>query len=262
MPTATTDDGVTIAYDDVGSGPAIVLVHGITDERGDWAPIVERLAVDHRCVTLDLRGHGESGDAADYGGLAMAGDVAAVVAATGVERPLLVGHSLGAIVVTAAALTVPCSGVVNVDQPLRLGDFQAALAPLAPMLRGTPAEFASALELVFGVLNGDRLDPQTAATLAARAFTARQDVVLGVWSLVLDTPTAELEAMIDLLAPALTVPYLTILGNDPGPGYDEWLRARIADVVIEHWEGDGHFAHLVEPDRFAARLRTLVTALT
>src|SRR3954465_15470231 len=86
-----TADGVTIAYEDAGSGPPVVFVHGVTDDRQIWDGTVDRLADNHRCVRLDLRGHGESGDASDYAAFSMAADITAVVEATGLERPALVG---------------------------------------------------------------------------------------------------------------------------------------------------------------------------
>lgn len=252
---ATTDDGVTIAYDDAGAGPDVVFVHGITDERSAWAPIAERLGRDHRCVSLDLRGHGASGDAADYGALAMAADVSAVIAHAGCDRPVLVGHSLGAMVCTAVATGAPVRGVINVDQPLRLSDFKTAMSPLAAMLRGSEDEFRAALAIVFAALGGGRDEPEIARRIAACEASARQDVVLGVWNLVLDTPAAELDALIDAMAPAISVPYLAIMGDDVGADYREWLRARIPHVEIEEWPGHGHFLHLVDPDRFAERVR-------
>src|SRR4249919_3217673 len=116
----TTDDGVEIAYDVRGQGPPLVLVHGLSDSRADWAPIVDRMSSDHRCVALDLRGHGESGDASDYSALAMAADVAAVVAAEDLVAPTVIGHSLGGAVVSAYAAAALVTAVVNVDQGLRL----------------------------------------------------------------------------------------------------------------------------------------------
>ncbi len=63
----TTDDDVEISYDRTGEGAPIVFVHGLTDRRSDWLPVIERLAPNFTCITLDLRGHGESGDAARLG---------------------------------------------------------------------------------------------------------------------------------------------------------------------------------------------------
>jgi len=52
----------------------------------------------------------------------------------------------------------------------------------------------------------------------------------------------------------VTCPYLSLHGIDPGPEYQEWLRSLIPHVEIEVWPGRGHYPHLVEPDRFVARL--------
>jgi pimeloyl-ACP methyl ester carboxylesterase len=50
-------------------------------------------------------------------------------------------------------------------------------------------------------------------------------------------------------------PYLSLHGDDPGPGYAAWLRARIPTAEVEVWPGLGHWPHRVEPERFLARLQ-------
>ena len=259
MPECCTSHGVRIAYDDIGTGPPLLLVHGITDDRTLWAPIIDRLWGDYRCLSLDLRGHGESDGATDYSAFAMADDLAAVVAATGIaEPPLLIGHSLGGVVVTVYAAAAPVAGVVNVDQPLRFSDFAAALAPLEPMLRGDG--FHEALTMVFSAMEGDRLPPDLSARLRGNRERSRQDVVLGVWDLVFSTPPAELDAISAQLGPAITAPYLALHGLPLAPGYAEWFAALLPGAVLEEWEGDGHYLHLLDPDRFAARVRAFFTA--
>lgn len=55
-----------LATDDRGTGPAIVLLHGLTFSRRTWDPITALLTDRHRVVTVDLPGHGDStGSAAD-----------------------------------------------------------------------------------------------------------------------------------------------------------------------------------------------------
>ncbi len=66
MATTQAGDGTTIDYEVWGgehadAGPAVVLVHGITEQRASWDPVRERLAAQHRVIALDLRGHGRSG---------------------------------------------------------------------------------------------------------------------------------------------------------------------------------------------------------
>ena len=52
--------GIEIAYDDVGSGPSVVLLHGYPFNRSMWREQVEELRQNHRIIVPDLRGHGES----------------------------------------------------------------------------------------------------------------------------------------------------------------------------------------------------------
>jgi pimeloyl-ACP methyl ester carboxylesterase len=248
----TAPDGTEIHYDVTGSGPAVVLIHGITDSSADWAPIDERLAVDHTVVTLDLRGHGQSGDAADYSPLTMAADLAAVVEAAGVAAPLMIGHSLGAVVATAYAAGAPTTGVIAIDQTLRFSDFAGAVRQLEHQLRGSG--FHAALRAIFNQLDGPLLPDHLRVRLAANRDGARPEVVLGVWDLLFSATDDELDAMVAAMAPALTMPLLAIHGSDPGDGYPAWLRAQVPHAQFELWADHGHYPHLVDPDRFLARV--------
>jgi pimeloyl-ACP methyl ester carboxylesterase len=245
-----------IAWDETGSGPSLVLVHGITEDRRAWHHVLPALAAHFRCVRLDLRNHGASPDAEDGSALAMAADVAEVVAAAGiVEPPLLVGHSLGAIVVTAYAAQAPARAVVDIDQSLRFDAFAALVQPLAPMLRGP--EFGNTVLAIFGALGADDLPHEVTGYLDAQHQAARPEAVLGVWDMVLDGDLAELAATADALLGAVRVPYLAIHGADPGAGYADWLAERVPGAQVEVWGIGGHYPHLADPDRFAARIAAL-----
>ena len=249
-----------IAWDESGSGSPIVFVHGLSEDRRVWDPVVALLADGFRCVRLDLRGHGESGDADDYSAIAKAGDVAAVIDEAGIEEPpLVVGHSLGAVVATMYAAGSPVRGVVNVDQSLRFDEFAAALAPLAGMLRGP--EFEPTFMAVIGALGAEGLDPATSARLDELHASARQDVVLGVWGLLLDAAPGELAAVVDPVFAAIDVPYLAIHGGDPGPDYEPWLRSTMPTAVLEVGWGGGHYPHLANPERFAERVAAFSAAI-
>jgi pimeloyl-ACP methyl ester carboxylesterase len=80
-----------------------MLVHSLAGNSTHWAAQLEHLRRDRRAVALDLRGHGRSEppEDGDYTIAAMAGDIAAVVNTLGLDRFVLVGHSMGA----GAALT-------------------------------------------------------------------------------------------------------------------------------------------------------------
>ncbi|MEM7096129.1 MAG: alpha/beta hydrolase [Actinomycetota bacterium] len=258
--TATTPDGCDLAvYDLGGAGEPVVLVHGITERAEAWQPVAEQLVQSNRVVALDLRGHGASADAATYDLAAMAGDVITAIGATGLENPHLLGHSLGGIVVSAVGAVYPVTSVINVDQALALGSFQEMLAPAEGMLRD-PDTFPAVIAQLFGDLAGPLGDAERARMDALRRPS--QDVVLGVWELILTSPLAEIEETVDAaLAPYAEngVPYLSLFGVDPGTGTDDyvdWLSARIPQATVEVWDDHGHYPHLVDPERFLERVRT------
>ncbi len=230
----------------------VVLVHGITESRHMWRPIIEALATDHRVLAVDLRGHGASADGDSYDPISYASDVVETVSAVGLTDPLLVGHSLGGVVVSAYAAIAPCCAVVNVDQSLRLAGFKDALSQLEPMLKGSPAEFMAARDIMFSMMEGP-LDPAERARIDHHG-RADQAVVLGTWASIFESTPAELDAMVDVLIGAVTVPYLALHGDDPGPDYVTWLTARVPTATVEVWPGHGHYPHLVDTPRFLKRL--------
>lgn len=244
---------VTIDYYAAGDGPVAVLVHGITESRRTWDPLMAPLLdAGYRVVAVDLRGHGDSSRVGPYDLGTMATDLGMVVAAEGVDDPLMIGHSLGGAVVSAYAAGGPCRAVINVDQPLALSGFKDTLGQLEPMLRGSEEEFQGAIGAIFDQMAG-------ALTGAGRQRVewnrnAEQDVVLGIWDLVLTASVDELDATVDALAGAITAPYLSLHGIGPGPDYGAWLSSRVSSAIVEVWDDLGHYPQLVEPDRFVQRV--------
>ena len=253
MGSITAADGARLAHDDRGAGAPLVLVHGITESRAAWDPIVDRLAARWRVIRVDARGHGESDRVPPYDAVTLAEDLAVVVRELDLDPPLLVGHSMGGVVVSAyGGLGHPARGIVDVDQPLELASFKAALEPIRPMLEGDDESFRTAVALVFELLDGP-LPPEERARLDALSSPER-DVVLGVWGTVFDHSADELDAMVSELLRGISVPFLAVHGSDPGAAYVEWLLARVAHAQVEVWPDTGHYPHLVDPDRFVERL--------
>ena len=205
MPTASAPDGATIAYETTGAGPALILVHGITDSHAMWDPLIAPLAEDFKVVAVDLRGHGASERRPPYDVFTMAGDVHAVADAAHAINPLLVGHSLGGAVVTTYAATFPTRGVVNIDQSMQLGAFKDALTSIEPLLRGDDASFRAVMNQIVSGNYGPLAASERARIEAGTSL--EQEVVLGVWDLVFSSSADELDVQVEATVGAITAPY-------------------------------------------------------
>ena len=91
-----------------GHGPAVVLVHGLTDHARYWAPLARALAGEYDVIAYDARGHGLSDPSPNgYHLDLLATDLVALVEALGLTRPAVIGHSMGASTAAIAAATHP-----------------------------------------------------------------------------------------------------------------------------------------------------------
>lgn len=83
-------------YREAGSGPNLVLIHGMINSSRHWEGVAERLAGSYRVIAPDLIGHGDSATPrGDYSLGAHAASIRDLLATIGVERATIVGHSLG-----------------------------------------------------------------------------------------------------------------------------------------------------------------------
>ena len=88
--------GHRVEYRIVGSGPPVVLVHGMVNSSRHWKAVALDLAENYTVIAPDLIGHGDSATPrGDYSLGAHAAVIRDVLAAIGVERATIVGHSLG-----------------------------------------------------------------------------------------------------------------------------------------------------------------------
>ncbi|MFE7234645.1 alpha/beta fold hydrolase [Streptomyces sp. NPDC057596] len=125
-------EGGTIAYEVAGSGPLIVLAHGMGDSRAAYHAVIPPLvAAGHRVAAVDLRGCGESSVGwPHWSRTAIAGDLLAVIRHLG-GPAVLVGHSISGGAATIAAAQEPSliTAVVELapftrKQSIRLGDLR------------------------------------------------------------------------------------------------------------------------------------------
>jgi len=96
-----------------------VLAHGFSDSGLCWTPVAEALEADYDLIMIDARGHGQS-DAPEhgYGSAEYAADVAGVIGALQIQRPAVLGHSMGAATALALAGLYPdIPGAILLEDP-------------------------------------------------------------------------------------------------------------------------------------------------
>jgi pimeloyl-ACP methyl ester carboxylesterase len=225
--------------------PPVVLLHGLTFDRGMWAPLVDLL--DGRLVVaLDLPGHGESPRRDSYDMREVADVVHEAVTAAGLRTPVLVGHSLGGVLATVYAANYPARAVLNIDQPLLAGPFGEMLRSVEPVLRG-PGYLSVWNKLLAG-MGIEQLSPQLRELLRS---TPRQDLFLGYWREILEKSPQELRDQRTRELTALResgAAYQYVSRAAVNPGYEAWFRGVLPEAGITVLPGSGHFPHLVQPE--------------
>ncbi len=91
------EDGIKIKYKIHGSGKPVILIHGWTGGTGNWMRQVPELSKDFKVITYDHRGHGESYKPEKHLNLNwLARDLKTIIQKLNLEKPVAVGHSMGA----------------------------------------------------------------------------------------------------------------------------------------------------------------------
>lgn len=114
---------IALHYQRAGHGVPVILAHGRTDNAACWQAFAELLTAHYDVVMYDARGHGLSGHtAAHYAPHDLAADMRNVIDALQLVRPIVIGHSMGAMATLAAATTYPdqIRAIVLEDPPLEM----------------------------------------------------------------------------------------------------------------------------------------------
>ena len=163
-------DGLRIAFTRAGAGPPLVMLHGAPSDSRTWQWMLPDLARDHTLIAWDAPGFGESSDIDDGWRAAQFADaLAAFIAALGLERPHLVGHSFGTMVALSLFARHPA-----VPASLVLVGGYAGWAGSLP-----PDEVTRRLEMFVGMAElGDAFDPKSYPGLFSDLIPADREVAL------------------------------------------------------------------------------------
>jgi pimeloyl-ACP methyl ester carboxylesterase len=255
-----------------GSGPPLLLVHGLGDSSSTWSRILPRLARRYTVIAPDLLGHGDSDKPrADYAVAAYACGMRDLLSVLDVDRVSVVGHSLGAGVAMQFAYQFPerCERLVIVGG----GGIGPEVHPLLRLAAGPGAELALPLATSTGSRTLVRLlAPLLRRTgglgLGRRDFAYVLDRYLSLTSMTARQAFLRtLRAGVDLHGQVLTMmdrsyltaglPMLIVWGAHDG--VIPVAHARIAHTMmpgsrLEVFDDAGHFPHQDEPGRFVSVL--------
>ena len=225
----------------------LVLIHGVNDQAGTWAPIVPKLAKNHRLIIPDLPGHGDSAPAS--GPLTMQqvldGFTKIVAAETGDEPIVLAGNSMGGWVALLYTIEHP----QKVKQ-LILEDASGMTWPIGklPLVPKTRDEAAVGMRAVFGAHTP--LPPNY--VLDAMVRRARSNQMLRM----LQAKAAPMFVDNDLAS--IKAPVTMICGDSDGllpVDYAKAMQSRMANAKLHVIERCGHIPHRQKPEQFASLLQ-------
>jgi len=249
-----THAGVSLRYDRVGSGPAVLLIHGWTFNRSVWERQVVALRDRHTAITVDLRGHGESSHPrTGYTIAAMAADLEHLVRALAVPRIALVGWSMGGLIAlelaqrraervsALAAVCTTAGGLTDAKNENAVSKDQVAAmrANVESDVRGFLREFAPRL-----------FKQKGASPFLAWAVGQMQKTPAHVVAACLD---ASLAADLRPALKKIKAPTAVLHGrhDDVFPiASGEDLKKGIKGATLTVFEESGHIPFLEEPDPF------------
>ena len=258
--------GHRMAYRQAGSGPVVVLIHGITSSSATWSRVMPYLARRFTVIAPDLIGHGQSAKPrGDYSLGAHACGLRGLLLALGHDRATVVGHSLGGGVAMQFSYQFPerCERLVLVDS----GGLGRDVSPLLRAATLPGSEFVLPLLVATRLLDAGALAGRMLNRLGLRARTDFAEVARGHASLsdpharaafihtlrsVVDPGGQRVDAS-NRLYLAEHFPFLLAWGeHDPiipvrhGRATHEQVRGSRLEIFAD----SGHFPQLDEPQRF------------
>ena len=258
--------GHRVFYRSAGSGPVVVLVHGITSTSATWANVLPYLAERFSVIAPDLLGHGESAKPrGDYSLGAYASGIRDLLIALGHDRATFVGHSLGGGVAMQLAYLFPehCDRLVLVSS----GGLGRDITPLLRAASLPGSELLLPLLANERTLAAGQAVGRALGRIGLRVHTDLGEVLRGHASLadrearaaflttlrtIVDFGGQRVNAA-DRLYLTKAIPFLLVWGErDPIIPVEHALAAHAAlpGSRLELFPEAGHFPHLDDPLRF------------
>jgi pimeloyl-ACP methyl ester carboxylesterase len=258
--------GHRVLYRSAGSGPVLVLVHGITSTSATWANVLPYLAERFTVIAPDLLGHGESAKPrGDYSLGAYASGIRDLLIALGHDRATFIGHSLGGGVAMQLAYQFPehCERLVLVSS----GGLGRGISALLRAASLPGSELVLPLLVNDHVLGVGQLVGRLLRRVGLRVHTDVEEVLRGHASLSDgETRSAFLHTLRTIVDPwgqrvdasdrlylARAIPFLIVWGeHDPIIPVEHARSAHrlVPGSRLELFPTAGHFPHIDDPLRF------------
>jgi pimeloyl-ACP methyl ester carboxylesterase len=253
---ATSADGISIAYELHGeASPALIFVHGWSCDRSYWAGQVEPFSQQFTVIAIDLAGHGESGVERTAWTIESFGDdVAAVVKEVGLERIILIGHSMGGNVIAEAArrLLGRVIGMVWVDTYKQLGRGRTS-EEIRTFMAGFRANFVDATRTSVRDMFPTNADRSLVDRVAMDMSAAPPTVALGALESTFGY-SREMPRSLDELK-------LRVIAINPDYKPTDVASLERHGVQVMLMPGAGHFLMMEDPERFNGFLRAAIDKL-
>ncbi|HZU72833.1 MAG TPA: alpha/beta fold hydrolase [Acidimicrobiales bacterium] len=261
MPTTRVGD-VDVAWDEAGTGEALILVQGLGFAGEMWYRVVPLLAPRFRVITIDNRGTGATGaPPGPYTVEVMAGDVLAVMDAAGLDRANLLGISMGGLIVQQVAFSAPERLRSLILVATSAGDPERSVAP--------PAEVAQILASRASLPPRESIE---ATIPIAYAPTTKRELIDEDIRRRLERPTSAEGYTHQLLGASqwrgsverlgqLKVPTLIVHGTDDGMvpvANAQVLADAIPAAELQLIEGAGHVLMTDAPDELAKAITAFI----
>jgi pimeloyl-ACP methyl ester carboxylesterase len=267
--------GHRVHYREVGDGPVLLLIHGVTGNMHTWDPVLPELAERFTVVTPDLLGHGLSAKPrGDYSLGAFASGIRDLLGALGHFEATVVGHSLGGGIAMQMAYQFPerVQRLVLVNSG-GLGE-DVSIALRAATLPGS--ELVIPLIAHNGVIEAGRTIGRWLGAVGLGISPDRAEVARGYASLsdaearsafihtmraVIDITGQRVSAR-DRLYLTETMPSLIVWGGKDRiipVTHGRQAHADMPGSRLEIFKGAGHFPHVSEPRRFVEALTSFVS---